>query len=171
MKKLLSWVLCAVLIASLFAFCEELPMYERIEMNDTLETLTERYGGPVLTEDGYADFGGVLCAFFESGRLRAKIVSFDAISEAASFTDSDFSGARNLKKGAPEEEVNALFGGAGAEIMRINLSDEENSGVQRVDAWVNADGNAVQALFELEDGKWVLFAIVETNGGALSNER
>ena len=167
MKKLLSWVLCAVLIASLFAFCEEIPMYERIEMDDTLETLTERYGEPVLTEDGYADFGGALCAFFESGRLRAKIVSFETLSEVAQVSDADFSKAKGLKKGASEEEVNALFGGAGAEIMRINLSDEENSGVQRVDAWINADGNAVQALFELDDGKWVLFAVVEITGGDL----
>lgn len=171
MKKLLSWVLCAVLIASLFAYCEEIPMYERIEMKDTLETLIGKLGEPVWTQEGYADFGGALCAFFESGRLRAKIVSFETLSEVAQVSDADFSKAKGLKKGAPEEEVNALFGGACAEIMRINLSDEENSGVQRVDAWVNADGNAVQALFELEDGKWVLFAIVETNGGALSNER
>lgn len=165
MKKLFILTLCAVLVFSLFALGEEIPMYERIEMDDTLETLVEKFGEPVWTQEGYADFGGALCAFFESGRLRAKIVPFEAFQEVAQFSKVDFSGAKGLKKGASEAEVNALFGGAGAEIMRINLSDEENSGVQRVDAWANEEGSAMQALFELDDGAWILFAIVETSKG------
>ena len=45
--------------------------------------------------------------------------------------------------------------------MKINLADEENAGVRRVLVWKTEAGNVVQALFELDDNEWVLFAIAE----------
>ena len=157
MKRIFSLVLCALLLAA----SAETDAYRAIDMTDTRETLAQRLGTPEETAEGYADFGGVLCDFFESGRLRAKIRAFDDAKAIAARTDGDFAAAKKLKKGALLADVNAVMGGEGTEIMRINLSDEETSGVQMVLAWVSAQSNLMEALFELDDGEWTLFAVVE----------
>ena len=59
------------------------------------------------------------------------------------------------------DEVTEAFAAEGLEIMRINLADEENAGQRRVFVWKTNDGTVVQALFELDDNEWVLFAIAE----------
>ena len=158
MKK----VLCVV-IALMLLVCTALAEtgYDEIDMKDTRETLISRYGEPAYTEEGYADFGGVLCAFYESGRLQAKLMNFDDVVDVAALTEYDFAQAKKLRSGESIENVLVLMGGEGTEIARINLSDEDTSGVQRVLAWKNAKGNAMEMLFELDDGHWVLFAAVE----------
>lgn len=164
MKRILAFVLCLVLLAA-SAFAEDTDAYGVIQMEDTLETVSQKLEKRGETEDGYADFGGVLCAFFESGRLRAKIRAFDDVRDVAARADGDFEAAKKLKKGALLESVTSLMGGEGAEIMRINLSDEETSGVQIVLAWVNSASTVMEALFELDDGEWTLFAVVEITEG------
>ena len=160
MKRLLALAVCLALIA-VCAAAEETDAYSLIEMTDTFETILEKLGAPAANDGEYADFGGVLCAFFESGRLQAKLRRFDDVRSIAARANGDFAAAKRLKKGALLADVNAMMGGEGEEIMRINLSDEETSGVQTVLAWVNADSQVMEALFELDDGEWTLFAVVE----------
>ena len=160
MKRLLALAVCLALIA-VCAAAEETDAYSLIEMTDTFETISEKLGAPAANDGEYADFGGVLCAFFDSGRLQAKMRGFDDVRSVAAPTNGDFAAAKRLKKGALLADVSAILGGEGEEIMRVNLSDEETSGVQTVLAWVNADSQVMEALFELDDGEWTLFAVVE----------
>jgi len=119
--------------------------------------------GEGIHEGDYVIFSGeAACAFYESGRLRAKAVVFDAITDIAPTAEIPLDNLRKLRQGAHIDEITTLFGCEGLEIMKINLSDEEESGVRRVLAWQTEEKISVQALFELDDGEWVLFAIVES---------
>ena len=51
--------------------------------------------------------------------------------------------------------------GAGTELMRMNLSDEDDAGLRKLLAWKNPSGGVLEALFEQDDGEWILFAIGE----------
>ena len=159
MKKLTA--LLAVVMLLCAAWAETDADYGRVEMTDTLETVVQKLNEPAWTQEGYADFGGVLCAFYESGRLQAKAVKFDDIHAVAMATEVDFAPVRKLRQGTSIESVREIMGSEGTEIVRINPSDEENSGVMCVLAWKKEDGSVMQTLFEMEDGKWVLFAAVE----------
>ena len=59
------------------------------------------------------------------------------------------------------DDVTSAFGAEGLEIMKINLADEDDAGVRRVLVWKTEKNVVVQALFELDDNEWVLFAIAE----------
>ncbi|MBR4235338.1 MAG: hypothetical protein IKR85_04665 [Clostridia bacterium] len=131
--------------------------YSEIEMSASLDSLTEKYGQGEQCGD-YIRFGNALCAFYESGRLLAKARYFDDVREAAAFSEGNFAKASRLKYGTPLDEISALLG-EGCEIMRINLSDEDEPGHRIVLAWQNARGEVLEALLELEDDVWVLFAL------------
>ena len=81
-------------------------------------------------------------------------------------SQADFTQAHSLRQGASIESVEELMGGSGREIAMLRLSDEENAGSRRVLAWANEAGDAMEALFELDDGQWVLFAAVRIPAAA-----
>lgn len=139
---------------------EAISAYDDISMNESLSELVARLGEPLLTEDGYYDFGGALVAAYESGRLKGKVLAFDDVIAVAAPSQADFTQAQSLRQGASIESVEALMGGPGREIARLRLSDEESSGFRLVLAWANEAGDAMEALFELDDNQWVLFAAV-----------
>lgn len=164
MKKVLA---CLILLASFFSgicFSEEAEVsaYDRIEMSFMKEEIVNLFGEGVR-EGEYEIFSGeVMCAFYESGRLMAKGLVYEAVCDIAPVADIPLESLKKLKQGAMISEITELFGCEGIEIMRINLSDEENAGVRLVLAWQNAEKITVQALFELDDGEWVLFAVAES---------
>ncbi len=167
MKKILSVVL-ALLICLLPAMAEtalndqaQEDLYEQIEMGFTKAELDEKYKC-AETEDGYFLYEGkVLCAFYESGRLQAKARAFENAGEIAPTANIPLTKLSSYKQGMSIEKVTEAFGVEGLEIMKINLADEEDAGVRRVLVWKTEAGNVVQALFELDDNEWVLFAIAE----------
>ncbi len=158
--------LLILLFACAAAHCEEAPsVYDDISMTELLPELIARLGEPALTEDGYYDFGGALVSAYESGRLKGKILAFDDVADVAAVSQADFTQAHSLRQGASLESVEALMGVPGREIARLRLSDEENAGSRLVLAWVNDAGDAMETLFELDDGQWVLFAAVRIPAG------
>jgi len=167
MKRVIS-VFLAFLIMMLPAVAEQATnseameeIYDRIEMSKTKAELDDAFEC-AETEDGYFLYeNSVLCAFYESGRLQAKTRVFESICDAAPVADIPLSKLSSYKQGMTIDEVTEAFGAEGLEIMRINLADEENAGQRRVLAWQTDAGIAVQALFELDDNEWVLFAIAE----------
>lgn len=144
---------------------EAVSVYDDISMSERLSELSARLGEPTLTEDGYYDFGGALVAAYESGRLKGKILVFDNVTDVAAPSQADFTQAQALRQGASIESVEALMGGPGREIARLRLSDEENAGSRLVLAWANEAGDVMEALFELDDNQWVLFAAVRIPAG------
>ena len=117
---------------------------------------------PLTQEGEYLLFSGeVLLAFYESGRLKAKAMAFEDVRDIAPAASLPMEKIKKLKQGTEIDKVQAMIGAEGLEIMRMNLSDEDSSGVRRVLAWKDDDGEAVEMLFELDDNEWVLFAVVE----------
>ena len=136
-------------------------LYAIIEMTAVKAELDERYDC-IETEDGYFLYEGeVLCAFYESGRLQAKTRVFENVGDIAPVADLPIEKLSSYKQGMTLAEVTGAFGEEGLEIMKTNLADEENSGVRLVLVWKTENGDVVQALFELDDNEWVLFAIAE----------
>lgn len=169
MKKMI-FVLLAVFLVCQCAFAEnEAPeeaakdLYSGIEMNVLMENLSDLYEIRE-TEDGYFLVNGeVLLAFYESGRLQAKARTFENVSDIAPIAQIPLSELSGYKQGMPVQEVISAFGAEGLEIMRINLADEDDAGLRRVLVWKTQENKVVQALFELDDNEWVLFAIAEVN--------
>ena len=156
MKKLLCAELCCALLLS-FAAGES--AYEQIEMASTLEEITLLFGeGEPVGE--YLAFGDALCAFYESGRLTAKSLSYEDVREKAAMTQADFAKVRDFREGALLSNLTDILG-PGTEILRMNLSDEDNAGQRILLAWQNESGGVLEALFELDAGEWILFAIGE----------
>lgn len=153
MKKFL----LAVLILVMTVACAAEGAYGMIAADATLETVTAAFGAPA-EKDEYLLCDDTLLSFWESGRLQAKIRDCENIAEVAAVTESSFDAVLKLKQGAPVDKVISELG-EGNEIMLITLADEDNAGVRKVLAWKHADGEVLEALFELDGGEWVLFAI------------
>lgn len=161
-KRLWAALLLALLLLSAFAEGGKLPdksIYDEILMSDTLETITEKYGEGTAT-DGYLLFGDALCSFFESGRLQAKSRCYTDIREVAALTQGSFNDVTGFTQGTEESELIAYLG-EGEEVLVMNLSDEDEAGLRKLIAWRNENNAVLEALFELDDGKWVLFALGE----------
>ncbi len=167
MKKIICAVLF-VLLVSVFACAEEATpaeapagLYDAIGMDAVKETLDGQYE-MVGTEDGYYLLENeVLLAFYDSGRIYAKARVFESAADVAPTANLPLDKLSSYKQGMTIDEVTSAFGAEGLEIMKINLADEENAGVRRVLVWKTEADVVVQALFELDDNEWVLFAIAE----------
>lgn len=136
-------------------------LYSLIEMS-SLKTELDALYESAETDEGYFLFENeVLIAFYESGRLQAKIRVFENISDIAPVSNLPMDKLSSYKQGMTIDEVTEAFGKEGLEIMKINLADEDGAAVRRVLVWKTETGSIVQALFELDDNEWVLFAIAE----------
>lgn len=159
--------ICIILVVFLLVItaCAETAVptdvYDGISMSDRKAEIDAKYTFEE-TQDGYFLYEGeVLCAFYESGRLWAKARMFENAGDIAPIADIPLSKLSSYKQGMLLEEVEKAFGAQGLEIMRINLADEDDSGVRRVLVWKTGEGKVVQALFELDDNQWKLFAVAE----------
>lgn len=162
----------ALLFLCVFALCASCALseaasspareYAQIDMTDTRSSIAEKLGeGEAL--DKYVRYGGALCAFFEGGMLRAKLIWFDAPAQITQSVAVNLDAAKRLKQGASMAEVVQAFGCEGVEIMRINLSEDTNAAQQIVYLWRDAQDRVIEALFEYENGELRLFAAVENN--------
>ena len=159
MKRIIC-IITALVLTCAFALSEDVTsVYETIQMSDTLNQIREKLGEGEEIDD-FIRYGDVLLAFYESGRLQAKGLYFDDISEVAAKTQADFALVRKFKQGTPLSELTAILG-EGKEIMTINLADEENANIRKLLAWQNEDGGILEALIELDDDEWLVFALGE----------
>lgn len=156
MKRLASLFLLLCALISFAALGEG--EYEKIELQSTRQQLEAELSLEDMGE--YLLCGDALLAFYESGRLRAKFLYYEALNDVAPLAEAGFDKARRLKQGASIDALTQLLG-QGRELMLMNISDEDNAGVRRLLCWKDALGNVLEALFEQEDGKWVLFALGE----------
>ncbi len=167
MKKILL-IMLVFCLGSCFSLAEEATpsdapasVYEQIEMSAVKEEIDLLFEKEE-TEDGFFVYGGeALCAFYESGRLQAKARVFENVADLAPIANIPLDKISGYKQGMTIDDVTSAFGAEGLEIMKINLADEDDAGVRRVLVWKTEKNVVVQALFELDDNEWVLFAIAE----------
>ena len=135
--------------------------YNAVTFEDTLESLTARFGEPEEVQDDNGSYWnfldennhGVAVVFFDDGTLRSKMVYFEDIRQFA-----DLSGASHIENvslldsGMEYEVVTAAFGAEGIEIMQL-ATDSGNGAGQYLMIWVSEDVGIVQALFNVSDNK------------------
>lgn len=161
-KRIVALAVLAVfaLFAAYGETAEKTDAYASVDMGMKLEEVSRLLGAHEEREEGILAFpGGVLLSFYESGRIRAKALDFEDDGFVQTVEKIPLQAVQKLKQGALYEDVTALMGTEGTEIMRINLSDEDTPGVRRVLAWRDEAGMSIQALFELDSEAWVLFAV------------
>ena len=158
--KRIACVLLTLALMGAFAFSEQTAsVYETVAMSDTLETITESLGEGEAVDD-FIKYGDALLVFYESGRLNAKGLYFDDVRDVAPMAQGNFALVRDFKQGTGLSEITALLG-QGKEIMARTLADEDDAGLRKLYAWQDANGHVLEALVELDDGEWVLFALGE----------
>lgn len=154
MKRIVLF-LAAALLAMM---CAAEGVYDTIGMGFTMEDFAPF--GALVPVEGYYCVDDALVSFYESGRLNAKCRLFNDVADVAAETDGAFDLVRKLKQGASLDRVTEILG-EGAEIMVINIADEDNPGMRKVLAWKDKQGGVLEALFEMDNGGWVLFALTE----------
>ena len=135
--------------------------YNAVTFADTLTTLKERYGEPSIQEtangksydwvfdDGY----GFAAAFYDDGRLRAKVLEYSDIRRLALLSGAgDLSGIYQLTKDYTFDVVKMVLTGKPMEIALISQDSSANPALNTLYVWANMDGKVVQILFD-KDGK------------------
>ena len=133
--------------------------YNETDFDDTMETLTARYGEPQEVQDENGSFWnfldengeGLSAIFFADGSLRSKMIYFEDIRQFANLSGaSHIENVTLLNDNMEYEVVAAAFGAPGIEILRTIT---ENGIEQYLMLWVSEDGGMVQALFDSQDNK------------------
>lgn len=130
--------------------------YNAVTFEDTLDSLTEKYGEPsVETADGgdsytwvMEDGYGFAAAFFDSGRLRAKVLYYldlRQLGEISNATGIDqFS---SLNKNYTYAMTCGTLGGRAMELAQIAQDTSDDPEIKRLYVWATPKGDVVQVLF------------------------
>ena len=136
--------------------------YNQVAVDDTLESLTGRYGEPTpevtengtnytwIMEDGY----GFCCTFYESGALRAKILYYEDLRQLAELSNANGIGnVTMLSSSYTLDMAKSLMGGRGMQVMASVVTPGSAPEIEYLYCWMTADGeDVVQILFD-KDGK------------------
>ena len=130
--------------------------YNAVTFDETLDSLTEKYGEPVkeegesgdsyswVMEDGY----GFAAAFFDSGRLRAKVLYYKDLrhlGEISNATSIDQFAV--LNKNYTYAMTCGALGGRAMELAQIAQDTSDNPEIKRLYVWATPKGDVVQVLF------------------------
>ena len=146
-------------------------IYNEVNIGDTLEDLTARFGEPRvdvtaegtnytwLDENGY----GITAVFYDNNRLRAKVLYYNDIRQFM-----DLSGATtidnftSLSQKHDFDMVCLALGGKPVELAAIAQDTSMDPEIHRLFTWVDAEGSSVQVLFNSEEGvEQISYALVE----------
>ena len=130
--------------------------YNEVTLEDTMETLTGRYGEPKkettdngdsytwVMEDGY----GFAATFFDSGRLRAKVLYYEDIRQLGAISEATgIDKFSQLSKDYTYEMTCGLLGGKPMELAQIVQDTSADPEVKRLFVWATSKGDVVQVLF------------------------
>lgn len=144
------------LTAPVFETHEEVfALYDEITFDDTLESLTERYGEPTIQTDAngdiyfwHKDTSGVAIVFFDNGRMRSKLVNFEDVRQFAQLAKTPWiENVLSLSSDVALDDVNLYLGGEGIEFIRIAQNSSVNPDFSIGYLWVNEKGEDVKILF------------------------
>lgn len=132
-------------------------MYNEVNVGDTVESLTARYGEPTITtdpngdnytwvnEDGY----GFTAVFFENGVLRAKVVQYEDMRQLKGLSQAtNISNFSMLDTKDDFTMACIALGGKPCELAMIVLDGSVNPDTQRVFVWLDEYESNVQILFD-----------------------
>ncbi len=152
-----------------------LATYNAVKFSDTVQSLTERYGEPAVSQVSSNDYyewvmedgTGAAAVFFENGRLRAKVAYYDDIRQLTEIAKgTNLSVAGNISDQASYLTVCSLFGGRGVEILRSASNSSAAAEYTRLVVWLDGEGGCVQILFSQDDKvKEVTVGEVGTDAG------
>ena len=130
--------------------------YNAVTFDETLESLTEKYGEPVkettesgdsyswVMEDGY----GFAAAFFDSGRLRAKVLYYKDLRQLGEISNAtSIDQFSVLNKNYTYAMTCATLGGRAMELAQIAQDTSDNPEIKRLYVWATPEGDIVQVLF------------------------
>ena len=130
--------------------------YNAVTFDETLTSLTEKYGEPVkeegesgdsyswVMEDGY----GFAAAFFDSGRLRAKVLYYKDLRQLGEISNAtSIDKFAVLNKNYTYAMTCGALGGRAMELAQIAQDTSDNPEIKRLYVWATPKGDVVQVLF------------------------
>lgn len=130
--------------------------YNAVTFDETLDSLTEKYGEPVreegesgdsyswVMEDGY----GFAAAFFDSGRLRAKVLYYKDLRQLGEISNAtSIDQFSVLNKNYTYAMTCGALGGRAMELAQIAQDTSDNPEIKRLYVWATPKGDVVQVLF------------------------
>ena len=130
--------------------------YNAVTFDETLDSLTEKYGEPVkeegesgdsyswVMEDGY----GFAAAFFDSGRLRAKVLYYKDLRQLGEISNAtSIDQFAVLNKNYTYAMTCGALGGRAMELAQIAQDTSDNPEIKRLYVWATPKGDVVQVLF------------------------
>ena len=130
--------------------------YNAVTFDETLTSLTEKYGEPVkeegesgdsyswVMEDGY----GFAAAFFDSGRLRAKVLYYKDLRQLGEISNATrIDQFAVLNKNYTYAMTCGALGGRAMELAQIAQDTSDNPEIKRLYVWATPKGDVVQVLF------------------------
>ena len=130
--------------------------YNAVTFDETLTSLTEKYGEPVkeegesgdsyswVMEDGY----GFAAAFFDSGRLRAKVLYYKDLRQLGEISNAtSIDQFAVLNKNYTYAMTCGALGGRAMELAQIAQDTSDNPEIKRHYVWATPKGDVVQVLF------------------------
>ena len=149
-------------------------MYDQVTFPMMIDDVRKLMGEPKLDKlesgESYSwrvgDYG-LAAAFYDSGRLRGKVVQFDDIRQLTGLMPGkpNLAAAEQLQEGISYQEAAALMGCEGLEISQIAQDASTNPQLTRLLVWVDENGS--QAQVEVDGaGKVVRTAMSLVQSGA-----
>ena len=130
--------------------------YNAVTFGETLTSLTEKYGEPVkeegesgdsyswVMEDGY----GFAAAFFDSGRLRAKVLYYKDLRQLGEISNAtSIDQFAVLNKNYTYAMTCGALGGRAMELAQIAQDTSDSPEIKRLYVWATPKGDVVQVLF------------------------
>ena len=130
--------------------------YNAVTFDETLDSLTEKYGEPVkeegesgdsyswVMEDGY----GFAAEFFDSGRLRAKVLYYKDLRQLGEISNAtSIDQFAVLNKNYTYAMTCGALGGRAMELAQIAQDTSDNPEIKRLYVWATPKGDVVQVLF------------------------
>ena len=130
--------------------------YNAVTFDETLTSLTEKYGEPVkeegesgdsyswVMEDGY----GFAAAFFDSGRLHAKVRYYKDLRQLGAISNAtSIDQFAVLNKNYTYAMTCGALGGRAMELAQIAQDTSDNPEIKRLYVWATPKGDVVQVLF------------------------
>ena len=134
--------------------------YNAVTFDETLDSLTEKYGEPVkeegesgdsyswVMEDGY----GFAAAFFDSGRLRAKVLYYKDLRQLGEISNAtSIDQFAVLNKNYTYAMTCGALGGRAMELAQIAQDTSDNPEIKRLYVWATPKGDVVLVLFSGDD--------------------
>ena len=146
-------------------------IYNEVNIGDTLEDMTARYGEPIvditqegtnytwLDENGY----GITAVFYDNNRLRAKVLYYNDIRQFMDLSNATtIDNFTNLSQKHDFDMVCLALGGKPVELAAIAQDSSMDPEIFRLFTWVDQEGSNVQVLFNEEEGvERISYALVE----------